>query len=480
MKNFKYSLLKYSILIYSLLNYSQLTFSQSFDQFFFNKTMRVDYYHTGTKGTETISLDKVYEEGPWAGSTQNLVDVLNMGEYMVRVFDAATTQMIFSRGYSSVFQEWQTTDEALAGIYKTFHESVRLPFPKNKIQLVICRRDKKMGFHEIFSTVIDPNDPTQVNREKKPVAYKVVPLMKSGDSHEKVDKVIVGDGYRKEDMEKFRKDAKHFNDVMFSTSPFKERKKDFNVWTIEVASQDSGIDKPDKNIWKNTALGAMYNTFGSPRYILTEDNKSLRDICAAAPYDFVNILINDNRYGGGGIYNLYTTTFTRGDAPGMDWQMDYVYVHEFGHSFGGLGDEYYSSQVSYVDMYQKGVEPWEPNLTALVDKKNLKWKYLMEEGTPLPTPWEKSQYDSLGRLRAKLDRLAPDYYEKRKPLYDAEQNILKTTKYAGKVGAFEGAGYVSEGIYRPSVDCRMFSLSLVGFDPVCTAAINRVIDFYTK
>jgi hypothetical protein len=480
MKSLIYSTLKYFLLIYSLVNYSQLTFSQSFNQFFFDKTMRVDYYHTGTKGTETISFDKVYEEGSWSGSTINLNDVLNLGEYIVRIYDVGTNSMIYSLGYSTMFAEWQTTDEALAGIYRTFNETVRLPFPKNKIQLTIARRDKQMIFHEIFSTVIDPNDPTQVNQERKLEQFKVVPLMKSGDSHEKVDIVIVGDGYRREDMDKFRKDAKHFNDVMFSTSPFQERKKDFNVWTIEVVSQDSGIDKPDKKIWKNTALGTMYNTFGSARYVLTEENRTLRDICSAAPYDFITILVNDNRYGGGGIYNLYTTTFTCGDAPGMDWQMDYVYVHEFGHSFGGLGDEYYNSQVSYNEMYPKGIEPWEPNLTALVDKKNLKWKHMMELETPLPTPWEKSQYDSIGRLRSKLDRLAPDYYEKRKPLYEAEQNILKTTKYAGKVGAFEGAGYSSEGIYRPSADCRMFSLSLVGFDPVCTAAINRVIDFYSK
>jgi hypothetical protein len=442
--------------------------------------MRIDYYHTGTKGSETISLDKVYEEGSWSGSTANLIDILNMGEYLVRVYDMSSTTLIFSRGYSSMFQEWQTTDEALAGIYRTFHETVRIPFPKSKVQIVICKRGKRMEFHEIFSTIIDPNDPTQINREKKPMSFKITPVMENGKPHDKVDIVIIGDGYRKEDMEKFRKDAKHFNDVMFSTSPFKERKSDFNVRMIEVVSQDSGIDKPDKNIWKNTALGTMYNTFGSARYVLTDENKALRDICGYAPYDFITILVNDNRYGGGGIYNLYTTTYTRGDAIGQDWQMDYVYVHEFGHSFGGLGDEYYNSQVSYNDMYQKGVEPWEPNLTALTEKNNVKWKNLIEEGTPVPTPWEKSQYDSLGRLRTKLDRLAPDYYEKRKPLYDAEQNILKTTKYAGKVGAFEGAGYSSEGIYRPSIDCRMFSLSLIGFDPVCTAAIHRVIDFYSK
>jgi hypothetical protein len=295
-----------------------------------------------------------------------------------------------------------------------------------------------------------------------------------------VDILILGDGYRKEDMAKFRADAKHFNDVMFGTSPFKERKKDFNVWTVEVASQDSGIDKPDKNVWKNTPLGMMYNTFGSARYVLTTENRAMRDIAGAAPYDFLIVLVNDNRYGGGGIYNLYTTCYTISDTPGKEWQMDYVYVHEFGHSFGGLGDEYYSSQVSYNDFYQKGVEPWEPNLTALVDKDHLKWKSFVAEGTPLPTPWEKTAYDSLGRERAKLDRLAPDYYAKREPLYQAEMNILKTTAYAGKVGAFEGAGYVSKGIFRPASDCRMFSLSLGDFDPVCNAAIRRVIDFYAQ
>jgi hypothetical protein len=378
-----------------------------------------------------------------------------------------------------MFNEWQSTDEALAGIYRTLHETVRLPYPKRKIQLTVSRRDKKMNLHEVFSTVIDPNSPTEVNHEKRVSEFKVVPLWENGSPHEKVDILILGDGYRKEDMEKFRKDAKHFNDVMFSTSPFKERKNDFNIRTIEVVSQDSGIDKPDKNIWKKTALGTMYNTFGSARYVLTEEDRELHDIASAAPYDFILILVNDNRYGGGGIYNLYTTCYSRSDIAGMEWQMDYVYVHEFGHSFGGLGDEYYSSQVSYNDFYQKGVEPWEPNLTALTDKKNLKWKSFVKEGTALPTTWDKSQYDSLERERGKLDRLAPDYYKKREPLYQAEQNILKNAAFKGVVGAFEGAGYVSEGIYRPSLDCRMFSLSLTDFDPVCTAAINRMIDFYS-
>jgi hypothetical protein len=469
-------ILPYLVLMMSAFSHAQ---SVSYEKFFTEKTMRVDYFHTGTKGVETISLDKIYEEGSWPGSNVNLIDVLNLGEYLVRVYDVATTALIFSRGYSTIFNEWQTTDEAAAGMYRTFHETVRFPYPKNKVQVTISRRDKKMVFQQIFSTVIDPNSPSEVIREKRAVPFNVVPLMKNGDPAEKVDLLIIGDGYAREDMEKFRKDAKRFNDAMFSTSPFKERKKDFNVWTIEVVSEESGIDKPDKNVWKSTALGTRYHTFNIPRYVLTERNRALRDIASAAPYDFINILINDDRYGGGGIYNLYTTTYTKVDKPGMEWQMEYVYVHEFGHSFGGLADEYYSSQVAYSDFYHKDVEPWEPNVTTLIDPKNLKWKSFVESGTPVPTPWAKAKYDSLERERGKLDRLAPDYYTKREPIYTAQREILKLEKYTGKVGAFEGAGYVSEGIYRPAVDCRMFTLSLIDFDPVCSASIRRVIDFYS-
>jgi hypothetical protein len=304
--------------------------------------------------------------------------------------------------------------------------------------------------------------------------------MENGSPAQKVDIVILGDGYSKSDMEKFRKDAKHFNDVMFDVSPFKERKKDFNVWVVEAESKDSGIDVPDKNVWKSTALGTTYSTFGLARYVLTTDNKAVRDIAAAAPYDFICILLNDTRYGGGGIYNLYATTYAKEAVAGQEWQMDYVYVHEFGHSFTGLGDEYYGSSTAYNEFYPAGVEPWEPNITALLDKKNVKWKEFLTEGTPIPTPWEKASYDSVEGLRAKLDRLAPDYYKKREPLYKSSMNILKESKFTRQVGAFEGAGYASTGLYRPAVDCRMFSLSLVNFDPVCSAAINRQIDFYCK
>jgi len=451
-----------------------------YERYFTDATMRIDYYHTGTKGVEQFSMDRVYQEGPWPGSRTRLLDTLNIGEFLVRVYDQATNVLLYSRGFSSMFQEWQTTDEAAAGAYRTFEETVRFPFPRRKVQVTIARRDKRMVFHDLFSLTVDPNDPTAVQKEKAAGAYRTVPLMSNGPSSGKVDILILGDGYAKEDMEKFRKDAEHFNNVMFSTKPFSNHKKDFNVWTIEVQSDETGIDIPDKNVWKRNALGSQYNTFGSPRYVLIADNRKLRDIAASAPYDCLCILVNDTRYGGGGILNLYTTTYTKEEKADQRWQMDYVYVHEFGHSFAGLGDEYYGSSTAYNEFYPAGIEPWEPNITALLDKKDIKWKRFLTPGATLPTQWSKALYDSLEAERGKLDRLAPDYYAKREPLMKASQQILKNADLAGKVGAFEGAGYVAKGLYRPSLDCRMFSLSTVDFDPVCSAAIERVIKTHTK
>ena len=451
----------------------------SYDRYFTSSTMRIDYDHTGTKGQETVSLSRCYLEGPWPGSRVNLIDTLNLGEFLLKVFDRATNVMIYSRGFSSLFNEWQTTDEAMTGVYRTFSETVRFPFPRKDVVVTLARRDKQMNFHELFSTVVNPNDPVQVNKRKRGGAFPVVPLMENGSPAEKVDILILGDGYAKGDMAKFRRDAKHFNDVMFGTRPFKDRKNDFNVWTIEVESPESGIDIPDKDVWKGNTLGTMYNTFGSARYVLTTANTVLRDIADAAPYDFLCILVNDSRYGGGGIFNLYATTYTNEKVAGQEWQMDYVYVHEFGHSFAGLADEYYTSSTSYNDFYSPGVEPWEPNVTALVDKRVLKWRAFQSDKIAIPTPWAKTEYDSIEALRGKLDRLAPDYYVKREPLYKAEMQLLHTSPSVGKVGAFEGAGYATKGLFRPAVDCRMFSLSLADFDPVCNAAITRMIDFYS-
>ena len=472
--------------IYILFFATSLTFAQNYDTYFTSTTMRVDYYHIGTKGQEQIMLDKVYEENAWPGSREILLDTLNLGDNVVNVYDQQSNKLLYSRGYSTVFGEWQTTEDALKGNWKTFHETVRFPFPKNNVKISFLRRDKfvaagqMMGLREIYSAVIDLKDSTAVHREKRESKFAVFDVMINGPTAKKVDILILGDGYAKEDMEKFRSDAKHFTGQLFSYQPFKKHKTDFNVRAMEVISDDSGIDMPDKNIWKHTALGTTYNTFGSARYVLTEENRAIRDIADAAPYDFITILVNDNRYGGGGIFNLYTTCFTKAAKPGQEWEMDYVYVHEFGHCFGGLGDEYYSSQVSYVDFYPKNVEPWEPNVTRTNTKENLKWRRFVVPATPIPTPWQKTKYDSIETLRGKLDRLASDYYEKREGFMKSANDVLKDSRWIGIVGAFEGSGYTSKDLYRPAIDCKMFSLNPVDFDPVCAAAIERMIEMYVK
>jgi len=448
--------------------------------------MRVDYYHIGTKGQEQITLDKVYEEGAWPGSKVNLLDTLNLGDSFVKVSDLQTNALLYSRGYSTLFGEWQTTDEAINGVWKTCQETVRFPYPKRKVVVSFYRRDKfvaageMMAFREIFSTVIDPNNSAVVHHKKHPKTFTVFDVLINGSPDKKVDILILGDGYAQGDMDKFRKDAKHFSETLFSYQPFKKHKNDFNVRAIEVISPESGIDMPDKNIWKNTALGTMYNMFGSARYVLTEDNRALRDIAGIAPYDFITILVNDNRYGGGGIFNLYTTSFTQPVKVGQEWEMDYVYVHEFGHCFGGLGDEYYSSQTSYVDFYPKDVEPWEPNVTRTNTKETLKWRSLISDNTPIPTPWHKAEYDSIEVLWRKLDRLATDYCDKREPFLKSSSEILKDPRWSGKVGAFEGSGYTAKEMYRPAIDCKMFALNPVDFDPVCAAAIEKMIAMYVR
>jgi hypothetical protein len=463
-----------------------LSLAQKFDNYFTNATMRVDYYRIGTKGQEQITLDKVYEESAWPGSRVNLLDTLNLGDCFVKISDLQTNSLLYSRGYSTVFGEWQTTEEALNGTYCTFHETVRFPFPKRKVIASFFRRDKfvaggeMMAFREVISFVIDPNSTTAIHREKRENPYKSFDVMINGPIEKKVDILILGDGYAKGDMEKFRKDAKHFTEQLFSYQPFKKHKDDFNVRAIEVISDDSGIDKPDQNIWKHTALGTMYNTFGSARYVLTEENKVMRDLADALPYDFITILVNDNRYGGGGIFNLYTTCFTKTAKAGQEGEMDYVYVHEFGHCFGGLGDEYYSSQVSYVDFYPKDIEPWEPNVTRTKTKDKLKWGEFILKDVPTPTPWRKAEYDSIQAIRGTLDRLAPEYYDKRESLLKSSNEILKDPTWYGKVGVFEGSGYTSKGLYRPALDCKMFALNPVDFDPVCAAAIERMIELYIK
>ncbi len=443
------------------------------------KAMRVDFYHTGSGDQEIFSIDRIYQEPHWGGSRKNFIDTTGLGKYMFRVYDIHTNRLIYSRGFSSIYGEWETTGEAGEGVARTFQESAVFPFPEKSVQFVIAKRNRQGHFEELFNYTIDPGS-TGIHREYHGRGYESRKFMYHGDPAKKVDVVIMGDGYTKAEAGKFERDVERFTNRLFEFAPFRERKKDFNIWTIFVESGESGIDEPTNGLWRDNVLGASYNTFDTPRYVLTMDNRVLRDIASNAPYDEIYVIINSNRYGGGGIFNLFAITYTDPEEDWQSWWPEYVFVHEFGHAFAGLGDEYYTSNVAYSDFYPPGVEPWEPNVTALADVGMLKWRHHLEEGTPLPTPWEKVRYDSVSTLRRNLDTESEQYEEERKKLDDERERILKEDPYAGKVGAFEGAGYASEGLYRPSLDCIMFSKALVPFCPVCREAIEKVINFHTE
>ncbi|MBZ5645740.1 MAG: IgA Peptidase M64 [Acidobacteriia bacterium] len=441
------------------------------------RTMRLDYYHSGNATTEMYSLDRVVLEPlPWPGNPSKNLDDSNLGKYCFEVRDRATNRILYSRGFASVFGEWETTDEAKA-LNRTFSESLRFPMPDAPVQVILKKRDAQNAFREVWSINIDPRDKF-IDRSTPAPPGKVIALQQSGDPAVKVDFLILGDGYTAAELPKFEKDARRLMEILFSTSPYKEHRQDFNVWGLCPPAAESGISRPSSGVHKRSPLGATYDAFGSERYVLTFDNRDLRDVAQFAPYEFVEILVNDKIYGGGGIFGQYSTVAAdNANSP-------YVFVHEFGHHFAGLGDEYYTSDVAYGPATEK-IEPWEPNITALLDAKDLKWRDLVEPGTPLPTPWNKTSFEALARdiqkrrrqLRAdnrpesEMDALFRDERKNENELFAAD-------KYAAKVGAFEGAMYEAKGYYRPQEDCIMFT-RYDRFCAVCRRAIERVIAMYT-
>lgn len=450
-----------------------------FDKWFTGQTLRFDYYHSGTADEEHISLDQIRLETDWSGSRVNLQDDLYLGLYRLTVNDDQSGKSIYATSYASIYGEWETTAEARDGNWRSFHESVRFPEPKSPFRIILEKRNPDGTYVQIHANKHDPKN-RFVNRSPITQNSRVRRIFLNGAPEEKVDIVIIGDGYSNKNRAKFQKDAARLTKALFDTEPFKSRKNDFNVQTIEVLSPESGISNPRQNVWRNSALGTSYNAFDTDRYVLTYENKKIREIAAQAPYDAMIIIMNDPKYGGGGIYNLYATTASHSVFA------EYVFVHEFGHSFASLGDEYYTSDIAYI-VEQPEFEPNRPNVTALFDKENLKWQHLVENTTPLPTPWGQSYYDSIsvvyrqnrrrlvneGANPTMLDSLAIEY-----KLNTIE--VLKSEEFYSEVGAFEGAGYLAKGLYRPEVDCIMFSRNRSEFCTVCTEAINQMIDRFTR
>ena len=451
----------------------------AFNSYFLDKTMRVDYFHAGGLGTEILGLDQVVSDGMWAGSRKRLIDDLNLGKYLFEIIDRETNGVIYSRGFASIYGEWETIPESRE-VYRVFHESLRFPWPKKPVQIILKVRDQENSFHQIWSTVIDPNS-RFVNPIDRPPMGDVWPLFTNGPSHEKVDLLVLGEGYTSAQTEKFHTDAQRLVEALFEEEPFKGRRDDFNVWGLDLPSEEPGVTRPRAGQFRRTPLSAEYNIFDSERYLLTYDNRALRDAASAAPYEFIEILVNEDQYGGGGIFNFQAT------AAADTGFAEYVFVHEFGHHFAGLADEYYTSDVAYETGGTSHPEPWEPNVTALHDSTQLKWRDLVSADTPLPTPWDKAAFESESsaaqRQRAELRGTGVPESEMDRHFtaqMERETRALQNMTHAGKVGAFEGASYEPTGLYRSEIDCIMFTRNPVGFCRVCQRAISRVIDQYSR
>jgi hypothetical protein len=444
------------------------------------QTMRVDYYHTGTASEERFSIDRVViEPQPWPGNPAKPIDTTNRGLYFFEVVDAASGRVLYSRGFSSIYGEWETTAEAKTTT-RTFSESVRFPAPAAPVRVAIKKRDRRNAFHDIWTFNVDPSDMLIARQHDSASVGAVIKLHEAGTPAEKLDLLILGDGYTAAERKKFERDARRLVDILFATSPFKERQHDINVWGLCPPAEESGVSRPSQHIYRQSPVGLTYDAFRTERYMLTFENRTFRDIAANAPYDVVEILSNSSTYGGGGIFGLYSTI-----AAGSVWA-PYVFVHEFGHHIAGLADEYYTSDVAYLPSDER-VEPWEPNATALRDPGQLKWKDLVAPGTPLPTPWPKEEFDRTAQAdqqKRKEIRAANRPESEMDALFRAEQArdtaLLAGGPYARRAGAFEGANYASRGYFRPEQDCIMFTRDAVPFCVVCRRAIDTILDLYSR
>jgi hypothetical protein len=343
------------------------------------------------------------------------------------------------------------------------------------VQGIVKKRAADGAFREAWTFLVDPEDPF-VDDAPPPSPGPVLEIQRSGPPESKLDLLLVGDGYTAGERADFEADARRLVEVLFAHEPFRSRRADFNVWGLCPPAERSGVSRPSTGIHRRSRVGATYDAFGSERYVLSFENRSLRDVASFAPYDALALITNTSTYGGGGIFNLYATV-----AADSAWA-GYVFVHELGHSLAALADEYFTSETAYLPPDGRP-EPWEPNVTA--DPRAAKWADLLSPGTPLPTPWPKESFTkrakefqekrrrirAANRPEAEMDALFREQQE-------AETKLLGAARHTGKVGAFEGANYEATGFYRPQVDCVMFTRDPVPFCAVCRRALDRVIDLH--
>jgi hypothetical protein len=402
----------------------------TYNKYFTGKQLRIDFALSGNAGFQAAALVQLREEPVWGGPRKNLIDPFEYGGYMLKAYDKSTQKLIYSKGFNTLFEEWRASEQARKET-QSWTNSVVMPYPKDTTEIQLWARDKATN---LFDTLLVMDiDPSSIFIDRGELtANEAVELQSRGNPHEKVDLVFVAEGYTAAEKDKFIADARRFADSLFVISPFDEYRDAFNISAVFVESADSGTDFSGKGIFKNTALNSGFYTFGTDRYLTSRDMKSIRDAVWNVPCDAIFILVNSDVYGGGGMYNFYAI----GTADNR--QTTHVFVHEFGHSFAGLADEYfYDDDMS--SFYPLKVEPWEPNITTVVDFDK-KWRNMLPAGTPVPTPLK-----------------AP---------------------YSDGLGVFEGGGYTSKGIYRPSDHCMMRDFA--PFCPVCSKSVSRMIDFLTE
>lgn len=437
MMNIKFST-RYLLLltgIFSLLSFKNITSDeQNFNQYFEPYSLRIDYYLTGNSEGELFVLQQLKKTRHWAGQ-QKLIshDSLNLGNFRFNVYDSLSMQLLYTKGFCSLFEEWQAVPEA-TNIDKSFYHVNLMPFPKKTIKYVLQKRNKESGkFDDLYETFIDPSNYFIFNEEPSHAKYKLMHGQKNPSN--KIDIAFLAEGYSKNEMGKFKNDVKRIWEYFTKIPPFDQYIDRFNIYAVESLSQETGTDIPGQNIYKNTALDFSFYTFDIERYLTSQNIKAMHDAAEIVPYDQIFVLVNSDKYGGGGFYNYYS-------AGTVDNELSLkVAIHEFGHGFAGLADEYYSSEVAYDGYYNLNIEPWEPNITTLVNF-HTKWANMVNSDTPIPT-----------------ERIPEHNYN---------------------VGVYEGGGYSAKGIYSPYQNCRMKSNTPRGFCPVCSEAIIKTINHYSN
>ncbi len=403
----------------------------SYDSYFTDRTLRLQYIFSGDSRHQSIALDEMCQSPRWYGRRANLDSLLLRGNGQIVVSEASTDRVLYRHSFSTLFQEWQSTEEATQ-LTKSFENVFLVPFPKQKVSITVTLTDTHNKVTSSFTHVVDPSDILiRYIGEASTTPWEYV--YEAGDPRHTIDVALVAEGYTASEMDLFLEDCRNCMDAFHAHEPFKSLKDKFNFIAVKSASDESGVTIPHKDIWKKTALRSNFDTFYSERYLTTLHIKQLHELLAGIPYEHIIILANTDNYGGGGVFNSYNLTAAHHGS------FRPVVVHEFGHSYGGLGDEYFYDD-QYETMYPSDTEPWEPNLTTLVDFES-KWKDMLPAKAKVPS---------------KAD--GKDIYT--------------------KVGVYEGGGYQSKGVYRPVQECRMKINEAPVFCPVCDRAIRRITSFY--